>query len=208
MLRIGRIFFVLFCMQVITACDLFIGDRCGPFNNTPLKISGLQHELARHRPGEEELIPTTEGILMAEEFGILVQLEIELIVQNSHDRGSLISSAWACSPPPPDLRGGIDSLKIYSSIPYKDGLTTDSDLTGYFNVVRAGLTRGFFRSQLPATEVSELFTNYEFTSGIYLFPTESPSDGFDNASFRVVLYLSGEGLETAEFTTAPITLWP
>lgn len=211
MIRFGRILIVLLIMQVITACESLLGERCGPFDNTPEIITGVSHEIAIHGSLDEEwsttLTTSTDAILQGDEFGILVKLETIPLAVNNESSGSLVSSAWACSPPPIYVKGQMDSLQIYADKPFEEGLSTDTNLVSYFDVMEAGFSTAFTRLQLPAARVNELFA-YEHSYAIYLFPEEELSDEIEDVSFRVVMYFSGEGLETSEVTTAPITLWP
>lgn len=207
--RCIRVIIVFSVMSLVTACDL-LTDRCGPFDNTPFKVSAIHHTLPLHDRENNSVYDATRNFIRSNEFGILIEIEIEKIACHKQIEFSFIQSAYACSPPPLQLNGQIDSLAIYSKIPYQNELTTNDNLISLFDAVEVRTYSGTYDadSQLPAENISEYFPTYDSHPSVYLFPTEPPSGELADISFHVIIYLSGDGIHTTEFNTEPVTLIP
>ncbi len=167
----------------------FACNPCGPFDNRPYKIVSMSSIIGSVQDFEF----SDEALTQFELASIKIQInDVEQVGLNVQTRFNLLSSAYACSPPPPNVQV-LETVNITSSENIMSNGTeflAGVNLNSLFKVIYArqeftidefidehsrnswdfGLTNGFVLFQLvakPDVKIDQKFTfNFTFDDGL------------------------------------------
>ena len=185
------------------------GDDCGPFPDS-LKVNSLDWKTYKiNHSGVTgtylELLEINENSVLFNEYSIKITPEKEsyFSLRSEFNSFSLINSAYACDPVPPETTNKIENIEISSNIDFNLEYLKNKNLTSLFNIIILDNEKDIYYEKFDLKEY--LLSNPKVPTEMILILKEPPLNTSD-FEFTIKFNQDGKDNDYFEFTTNPIEI--